>query len=589
MSSMKKIVFSFKTKVLLSYLLIIFVPMMALSSVTYYRISNGYKQQIQYAADQAFEQTVEYLESKINTIIRASDIIYLNPSVQEVLRRDRNDIEGNHTQQYQDSLLLNQMLSWMKSNEDVYGIKLYVHEWLRYSAQTDNYGRLEAFWESPYYERLESFRGKAMWLPPREIVKEDNNYETVSAVSMLRQINDSENLREHHGVMEIYILQEQLDNIVQRAGITQNGLVFIQNTRNEIITTSSDEKLLEFQKINFINRRDVKWQSYQVNEEQYVVRMEKIDNTDWELITIIPIAAFTRQATQVRNLMLFLLFFIGIVAFGLAYFFSNSFTNRIHGLTENMIKVQNGHLDVYVKDQRKDEIGQLNRSFNYMVQRLKILLETQYKNGQEIKSAELKALQAQINPHFLYNTLDLINWKAIDKNVPEIGKISRTLAKFYKLSLNKGKDIVTVKDEIDHVKQYVTIQNMRFENRIDFFDQVPKVFYEYQIPKIIFQPLVENSIMHGILKRKKQSGIITLSGTIEKGDLIFVIKDDGIGMEEITIKQILYSYGTKESHGYGVKNIHERLKLNYGEDYGLSYESIMDKGTTVRIRIPARK
>ena len=224
-----------------------------------------------------------------------------------------------------------------------------------------------------------------------------------------------------------------------------------------------------------------------------------------------------------------------------------------------------------------------------MVKRINNLVQQQYQAGRDIKNAELKALQAQINPHFLYNTLDLINWKAIDKNVPEITEITHALAKFYKLSLNQGKDVVTLRDEINHISTYVQIQNLRFDEKIGFCISIPEDLYQYGILKLLLQPIVENAIIHGILPKKGENykGIIEITGSIDKEDLVLNIRDNGVGITKEKIKSIFNNTNVRNKNGYGIKNINDRIKLYYGEKYGLTYQSCEEMGTTVTIYIPA--
>ena len=226
-------------------------------------------------------------------------------------------------------------------------------------------------------------------------------------------------------------------------------------------------------------------------------------------------------------------------------------------------------------------------AFNKMASRISELIEEKYKMGQEVKSAELKALQAQINPHFLYNSLDLINCIAIKHNVPSIVTMVNSLARFYKISLSRGVDVIPIKDEISHITLYVQIQNMRFDNKIQLNLQIDEAVYSYKILKILLQPIIENSIVHGILEKKEKCGIITVTGKLENNTVIFTIEDNGIGMTEEKIRSILSENSTGYSGNYGVKNINDRIKLYYGNDYGLKYTSEPGKGTTVEVRIPA--
>ena len=224
-----------------------------------------------------------------------------------------------------------------------------------------------------------------------------------------------------------------------------------------------------------------------------------------------------------------------------------------------------------------------------MTLRMEEMIDEKYRMGKEVKNAELKALQAQINPHFLYNSLDLVNCLAIQHNVPEIADMINSLVEFYKLSLNRGQEILSLYDELRHVQTYVRIQNMRFEKKIRLEIIEEPWMKKYAILKIILQPLVENSIMHGILEKEDSRGEIKISSALKDNKIYITIEDDGVGMSQNQIENLLKETNEvrHRGSGYGVKNINERIKLYYGADYGLVFESRENKGTTVTVSIPA--
>ena len=578
---------------MISFAVLIFVPLVLLTSIAYIRVSENSERQIKFASSQAFDQANKFVNYKVNTMIQASDIIYFNGDIQPILKRDRAMYEHDMVQQARDMAYIDNFLYSLKSKENVYRVKIYVPEWFFYANQQVNFDRLDLFTQSPAYMRLIEKKGKVLWLPPEEVVQDNKFNSSVSVISLVRKISDFNILGEDIGYMKISMLQRTLDDIIVKANITKSGVVYIQNSYNELISISDKEKY-ENLKIQAalapnIGEDSEEWSEIRIDSKKYIFKSQTIEDTDWEIVAVIPYDEVLAQGRSIRNIMWILAAAVGIIAYGFAYYFSKSFTGRIALLSDSMEKVQHGALDVRVHTEEQDEIGTLFESFNYMIQRINVLVEEQFQTGKEMKNAELKALQAQINPHFLYNTLDMINWKALDKGVPEIANISQTLARFYKLSLNKGRDVVTIRDEVAHIDTYIKIQNMRFENRIHFDNRLDEGFYEYAILKIILQPLVENAIMHGILKKAGSEGTITLDGRLDGEDLELTISDDGVGMGIAQDEANLPVFNTTEMHGYGVRNIHDRMQLSYGTAYGLSYESEIGVGTKVRIKIPALK
>ena len=252
--------------------------------------------------------------------------------------------------------------------------------------------------------------------------------------------------------------------------------------------------------------------------------------------------------------------------------------------------VEQGDVRTRLHPEGNDEIAQLMGGFDQMMDRIDRLMEERVEYARQIKHLELKALQAQINPHFLYNSLDLINCTAISRNVPEISRMVRSLGQFYRASLSHGREVIPLADEIRHAQLYVDIQNMRFDNRVRVEWQLDEGAGQCQVIKIILQPLIENAMIHGIFEKPSKTGTIRVR-TQRDGELLRItIEDDGAGMEEAT-RLANFSptpSGNRETEGgYGVRNICDRLRIVYGEPYGLFCESAPGEGTQVTVLLPA--
>ena len=579
-----------RTKLLISYFLLILVPLVLMTVFTYKNVSENYEAQIIYSAGQSFDQAHTFLSYKVKTVINASDAIYFNTEIAEILKR--NKAEYDIGQQNLDRINLEAFLNSFHNAEDVYRATLYVPGWFNYSDQDIYFSNIDSFSESGEYKRLMDSNEKVLWLAPELIENSNNSLDPVSVISMLRKIRDSEQISNIIGIIRLNILEKDIKDIISKANITRDGVVYIQNSEGVIISCSSEEELAKLRIAENTNNESAdpaaEWSTIKIGKSDFFATSKALDGTDWTLFTVIPYSEILSQSNKVKNLMIVLMIIIIIISYTLSYFISKSSVKRIVSLMNKMKNVQDGNLDVKIESKSSDEIGKLTDNFNYMVKRMRALAEEQYQNGKEIKNLELKALQAQINPHFLYNTLETINWKAIDNDVPEISEITQALAKFYKLSLNKGKDIVSIEDEINHIKTYVKIQNLRFDNKIDLIVDIDSEIYKYRVLKLILQPIVENSIYHGILEKNNiHKGTITINAHLEDNDILLTVSDDGEGMTEEKVKEILTEEITNENHGYGVRNINHRIKLIYGQQYGLTYHSAQGKGTTVEIRIPA--
>jgi two-component system sensor histidine kinase YesM len=222
-----------------------------------------------------------------------------------------------------------------------------------------------------------------------------------------------------------------------------------------------------------------------------------------------------------------------------------------------------------------------------MAEELQRLMDEQYKQGKSVVTTELRALQSQINPHFLYNTLDLINWEAMRYKAGNISEIAQNLGQFYRLSLNHGKAAILISRELKHVESYVSIENVHFDGAIHLEIIVPEAIQSYACLGIILQPFVENSIVHGIAEHPDiKECSVCISAEFDGGDIVFDIRDNGPGINAERQKQILGSSPAGAENGYGIQNINLRLRLCYGEPYGVSFDSTPGRGTAVHIRIP---
>lgn len=217
-----------------------------------------------------------------------------------------------------------------------------------------------------------------------------------------------------------------------------------------------------------------------------------------------------------------------------------------------------------------------------MLNRLNEQIDETYRSKIIQKEAELKALQSQINPHFLYNTLSFINWKALKNDAPEISHIVTSMSKFYRTALNQGNNIITVRNELENIKSYIEIIQVMGDYSFDVVYKIDEEVNEYSTINLILQPLAENAIKHGIKQKNNGKGLLYVSAWLDKGTINFAIEDNGPGMEKETIDTIL----TMQSTGYGLRNVNERLQLRFGTKYGISIQSRLGYGTVMTIVIP---
>ena len=317
----------------------------------------------------------------------------------------------------------------------------------------------------------------------------------------------------------------------------------------------------------------------------YIILCEQSNTTGWTVWLYQPVG-LAGEAMRPIGVMAGVTILICIFAAVLAYFITSGMvSSRIERLTHFMQEVQDGSMDMQMESDDRDEIGMLYRGFGSMMKRIRTLINEVYLSKITQKEAELKALQAQINPHFLYNTLSLINWKALAAGEEDISRMTLALSTFYRTALNRGRNVLQVETELSNTRAYLEIQSMLHDGDFDYEIEAQTEILQCESLNLILQPLVENAIHHGIEEKTDGRGKITVRGWKEDNCVWFMVEDNGVGMEQEVADKIL----TMESKGYGVRNVDERIRLCYGEKYAMKVESVVGKGTKMTIHFPARR
>ncbi len=318
---------------------------------------------------------------------------------------------------------------------------------------------------------------------------------------------------------------------------------------------------------------------------------QKIGQWNYYLVQIIPTAKLAQNS--IRIMMILVIVIMAMV--GIWLFLSKKMVAVAYKPLENVVSkmeaVSNGQLEIRMNEENTGEdFKKLALGFNSMMDEIYILMEQVKLEQQQLEQIRFNALQAQIKPHFLYNTLDCIHWQAIADGNKEVSKLVKALASYYRICLSKGKDIITLSQEISHVENYLIIQNMRYDNIVEESINVKEEFLEVEIPKVTLQPLVENAIYHGIKKKDKNNGKITITAARDKEDVMIEVKDNGSGMTREQIREINNSISeVEETFGYGVRNVNKRIEIMFGKQYGLYFRKNEENGVTVQIRLPFEK
>ena len=395
--------------------------------------------------------------------------------------------------------------------------------------------------------------------------------------------------------MAVYYSENEFHQILSDNLTLEESVSYIMNERNNLVSASNDSLAgiywLDYDKIMESYMSSNSFVEQDILGKTVYVGFYRIRQPGWFMVTVLSSKPLIRQSNIL--ILQFLSIYIAVfaLAFLLASILSKSITGRISSVISQMRTVRYGPPIPMDSPIAHDEIGDLIDTYNYMTRKMNQLMEKQAQAAEDLRIAEFNSLQAQINPHFLYNTMDMINWMAQQGRTSEVCNAVQSLSRFYKLTLSRKKGISTIAKEEEHVSIYIHLQNMRYHDSISFISDIPDELMEYQIPKLTLQPVVENSILHGILEKPSKSGTIVLTGWMEAEDIVLLISDDGVGIAPDKLPTILSGKGNSISGGTNIAiyNTHRRLQVLYGDQYGLSYSSKLGEGTEVQIRFPAKK
>jgi len=321
-----------------------------------------------------------------------------------------------------------------------------------------------------------------------------------------------------------------------------------------------------------------------------LITIQTVSNVGWKIVGVSYMDEIVTTQKEINTFLFWLL--LAVLAFVLliTLYMSAKISQPIKRLEKSMQLVERGNFDIHIPIRRDDEVGRLSRRFNLMVNRIRELMNQNIYEQEAKRKSELEVLQSQIHPHFLYNTLNsVVRMAGTGKNEDVITMIT-SLSRFFRISLSRGERFIPVADELEHIRHYLIIQKMRYKNKFEFEIDAEEAALQCRTLKLVLQPLVENAIYHGIEPSVDQ-GLIRIRAGIEEGKLMLRVEDNGIGIPPAKLKTLLTetSLGNDEGTGIGLRNVHERIRLNYGEEYGLHIESEREEGTTVTVRLPCRQ
>ena len=580
---------SMRVKLFASFFLLIFIPIIVLTVFAAYRSTAIIQEQSMEIARPYLQQTENEMESELYKIATVSSSVAQTAEVHEVLEKQNTGI--SFSEEYDDMNELYKTIESTRALQNLYQIRLFISDSFTHSRSNYITYPLSSVSDTDWYHQLvEQYQTQTL-LPPSIFQPPlSEPQEVLSVVTLIRSRKDITRIL---GVVSVDVLKSDLIDILQRNNYAEQSAAYLVDENlnivcgaNSTFPVSEADLAAQLQQM-----RDTFGASSGVSTAGNAVYGLSAPIFDgWRIFTVASMGNLLSPVLDLRDQMILLTVIISIIAFCLSYLYARYSTRRIKTLAEQVRRVENGDLSVSCIVDSEDEIGELQNSFNFMVRRISLLVDERYNLGKNLKDMELRALQAQINPHFLYNTLDMIAWKAMASGNQETVDIVVKLARFYRLSLSNGSDFLPLSDEVEHVRLFVELTNLCRSRNVQLITEVAPNIADYPIMKLILQPIVENSLFHGLYERSDREGIIRLTAEQIGSYVQIQIADNGVGIEKSKLAELLAKkekpvVNTKRG-GYGIGNILERLRIYYDDRFTFQIESAILTGTTVTIRIP---
>ncbi len=573
--SIQSAIFAAVTVLLLSAVLIITGVSMRYTRNSIFENSSVYTQNIIKQMNQNIDSYIDYMEN-------IAYMISSNEDVQEYLFGDNVD-DGTRER------LINQFKTILDGRSDIRNlgiIGINGRKLINDGKQSVN-PDLKLSTQEWYLDALQKPEGPLL---TSSHVQHIVSGERPWVITLSRGIRNFSNGGEKEGVFFIDLNYSAISELCDQNTIGTKGYAFILDESGSIVYHPQQQQLYnELQTENIDLITDTKDDTVRTGSgnKGKLYCISRSNKTGWTVVGCMSISELLRKSSQAQSIYVLIAAALMIVALIFSSFLAKGFTYPIQRLRDSMARVQEGDFNgADVEIDSDNEIGSLTRSFNVMTHRIQDLMEQNVKDQEAKRKSELKALQSQINPHFLYNTLDSIIWMAEGKKYEEVVLMTASLARLLRQSISNEDEVVPISREVEYAKGYLTIQKMRYKDKLEFQIDVEPSILNIPLIKLVLQPIIENAIYHG-LKYKESKGLLLVKGFMKDGNAVLKVIDDGVGMDEETLAHIYDRHKVNyHSNGVGVYNVQKRLKLYYGENYGITYESEQGVGTTATITIP---
>ena len=577
-SSIQSVIFATVAVLVLSAVVIVTGVSMKFTNTSIFENSSEYTHTIIQQMNQNIDSYIDYMEN-------IAYLISSNEDVQDYLFDEKIDNEGRYR-------ILNQFQTILDSRSDIRNVgiiskngRMLINDGSK-SVNQD----LDLNTQEWYATALEKPNGPIL---TSSHVQHIISGERPWVITLSRGIRDRSGSGEKEGVFFIDLNYSAISELCDQSTVGTKGYAFILDAKGNIVYHPQQQQLyneLQTENISLIMDTDEDTVLTGTGNDGKLYSISRSEKTGWTVVDCTNVKELLSKSRQAQSVYVLTAIILVIVALLFSRFMARSITLPIQKLRDSMKKVQEGGFSVsdVVVDSR-NEIGSLTKSFDVMIHRIHELMEQNVHEQEEKRKSELKALQSQINPHFLYNTLDSIIWMAEGKKNEEVVLMTASLARLLRQSISNEDEVVPIANEVEYARGYLTIQKMRYKDKLEFQIEVDSSILYIPLIKLVLQPIIENAIYHG-LKYKESKGLLIVKGFMKDGNAVLQVIDDGVGMDEETLAHIYDKHKVNyHSNGVGVYNVQKRLKLYYGEDYGITYTSELGKGTTATITIPGRQ
>ena len=577
-SSIQSVIFATVAVLVLSAVVVVTGVSMKFTNTSIFENSSEYTHTIIQQMNQNIDSYIDYMEN-------IAYLISSNEDVQDYLFDEQIDNEGRYR-------ILNQFQTILDSRSDIRNVgiisksgRMLINDGSKSVNQDLNLNTQE--W---YSNALKSPNGPIL---TSSHVQHIISGERPWVITLSRGIRDRSGSGEKEGVFFIDLNYSAISELCDQSTVGTKGYAFILDAKGNIVYHPQQQQLyneLQTENIGLIMETDEDTVLTGTGNNGKLYSISRSNKTGWTVVDCTSVRELLSKSRQAQSVYVLTAIVLVIVALLFSRFMARSITLPIQKLRDSMKKVQEGDFGVSdVVVDSKNEIGSLTKSFDVMTHKIQELMEQNVHEQEEKRKSELKALQSQINPHFLYNTLDSIIWMAEGKKNEEVVLMTASLARLLRQSISNEDEVVPIANEVEYARGYLTIQKMRYKDKLEFQIDVDSSILYIPLIKLVLQPIIENAIYHG-LKYKESKGLLVVKGFMKDGNAVLQVIDDGVGMDEETLAHIYDKHKVNyHSNGVGVYNVQKRLKLYYGDDYGITYESEKGKGTTATITIPGRQ